>query len=112
MACGFLEVLLVDCQHVILQCHNLPNLNVSKCSDSEQLSYNLLIITELEIILDYHIFIFLDLVSIEETFLHFLEVPCNDELSSRRNNGVFFLAFALVDPGYWLTSLPRRTRIQ
>jgi hypothetical protein len=55
------------------------------------------------------IFVLLDFVLIEITLLHFLEVPCNDVLPSGRNDGILFLPFALIEPG-WEVSISSSNR--
>jgi hypothetical protein len=60
--------------------------------------YNFFIISELEVVLNDVVLIFLNLVLIELASLHFLEVPSNDELAAGGNYGVFLLPLALIEP--------------
>jgi len=57
----------------------------------------LFIVPELEIVLHDHVFVFLDLILVKVSLLNLREVPCDDILPRRCDNGILFLPLALIE---------------
>lgn len=58
---------------------------------------NFFVITEFKVILNNMVFIFFDFILIL-ALLDLGQIPCNDELSGRCDDGILLLAFNLIEP--------------